>query len=36
VVTGVEAGGRYGYEAYASKDPSEPVATPAGAAPPNA
>jgi capsular exopolysaccharide synthesis family protein len=36
VVTGVEAGGRYGYEAYASEDPSPPIATPAGTAPPNA
>jgi capsular exopolysaccharide synthesis family protein len=34
VVTGVDAGGRYGYEAYASKEPAPPAATPAGTAPP--
>jgi polysaccharide biosynthesis transport protein len=33
VVTGVEAGGRYGYEAYASHEPSQPVSEPAGAPP---
>ena len=35
VVTGVEPGGRYGYEAYGSEEPSPPVAAPAGAAPPD-